>query len=314
MLTRRALVIGVAMAAAGLAAYLLLPRLQRDDVLNPLGRRCEYCGMTVKEIRYAAILISDSSTLYYDDIGCMLIHQFSSGGMHSPSETSWKTVRGYVFDYETGERLDMDKAWYLFGSDVSTPMRHGILAFKSMERAVKASAEHGGTVTGWDGVRGLMMEKLMGGVKDDHPHESGGYSGYLDLELEALDGRRFTLGDFLKRGRPVLLVFFATWCPTCSRNISALAKAYHQHGGGVEVVLASFDPSETASEIEDFLGRVSAHQDWSVAKPNIQLLLSLRVVSQETVFLISVDGEIAYEKRFGILTEEEWSQILHTAL
>jgi thiol-disulfide isomerase/thioredoxin len=191
-------------------------------------------------------------------------------------------------------------------------MRHGILAFKNMERAVDASARLGGTVTGWDGVKGLMLERLMGGVEGGggNQYKKDRYSGYLDIHLEALDGHHFTLDEILRRGRPILLVFFATWCPTCSRNISALSKAYQQHRESVEVVLASFDPSETAGEIEDFLGRVSAHQDWIVSKPSIQLLLSLRVVSQETVFLISREGEIIYEKRFGILTEEEWSQIL----
>jgi hypothetical protein len=34
------------------------------------------------------------------------------------------------------------------------------------------------------------------------------------------------------------------------------------------------------------------------------------VITQETIFGISTSGEIAYEKRFGTLTEDEWLEVV----
>ena len=41
-----------------------------------------------------------------------------------------------------------------------------------------------------------------------------------DFMVTMLDGSSLTLSDF--RGQTVLLVFFATWCPDCQRQLTAL--------------------------------------------------------------------------------------------
>ncbi|MEM4494475.1 MAG: hypothetical protein QXE96_01575, partial [Candidatus Caldarchaeum sp.] len=77
----------------------------------------------------------------------------------------------------------------------------------------------------------------------------------------------------------------------------------------VTVFLSSFDPGDTVEKITRFLEQHNAHSDWIVTLPNVDFLVSLRVISQETVFGISVDGSIVYEKRFGTLTEDDWLRI-----
>ena len=42
------------------------------------------------------------------------------------------------------------------------------------------------------------------------------------FSLKGLDGKTVSLSDF--RGKPVLLVFWATWCPTCREGINLLEK------------------------------------------------------------------------------------------
>ena len=37
--------------------------------------------------------------------------------------------------------------------------------------------------------------------------------------LTTLDGRKFFLSDELKKGNPILLNFFATWCGPCKKEL-----------------------------------------------------------------------------------------------
>lgn len=315
MLRRRHfLMIGGGLVAVGAASLIFLnwncSGLGRKTVV---GERCSYCGMEIKDPVLASYILVDSRELYYDDPGCMIIHHLGFRGLLDDVEGVWPgaVIKGaYVHDYRSGEVLDASKAWFAVGSDVRTPMGYGIIAFRDLDTALDHVRAHKGSVMGWDGALAAMLERLKGVDTSRPEHEHHGYHDFLNIRLESVNGTHFTLGELLNLGRPVLLVFFATWCPTCSRNVSALSKAYPRLGGRVNVVLASFDPSETGEEILGFMGRVGAPDDWRVVKPNLELLLELRVVSQETVFLITPEGEIAYEKRFGVLTEKEWVEVV----
>jgi peroxiredoxin len=62
-------------------------------------------------------------------------------------------------------------------------------------------------------------------------------AGFLapDFHVETLDGEVLTLSDL--RGRPVVLNFWATWCPPCRAEMPALEAAYREHGDeGLEIV------------------------------------------------------------------------------
>ena len=47
-----------------------------------------------------------------------------------------------------------------------------------------------------------------------------------DFELKTLDGQRIRLQDL--RGKPVLLSFFASWCPPCRAELPGIVKVYEQ--------------------------------------------------------------------------------------
>lgn len=67
--------------------------------------------------------------------------------------------------------------------------------------------------------------------------------------LVDLDGRRVRLGDFA--GRPVWIVFWATWCAPCQQEATDILAEYHAHEGDGLVVLA-VDEQEPAAAVREY--------------------------------------------------------------
>jgi peroxiredoxin len=66
-----------------------------------------------------------------------------------------------------------------------------------------------------------------------------------DFTLNDLNGKTFTLSQ-LRNKKPVLLIFWATWCPACRQAIPYFSELHAQYGSrGLEVIalnIASNDP------------------------------------------------------------------------
>jgi len=70
-----------------------------------------------------------------------------------------------------------------------------------------------------------------------------------DFTLKDLQGRSFTLSE--NRGKPVLLVFGATWCPYCVEEIPRLKDIFAKYGPqGVAVV--NIDIQESPDKVKRF--------------------------------------------------------------
>jgi thiol-disulfide isomerase/thioredoxin len=59
------------------------------------------------------------------------------------------------------------------------------------------------------------------------------------FRLPALDGGEVALSEL--RGRPVVVDFWATWCPPCIRQIPVLNSFHEAHGDAVEVLGIAVD-------------------------------------------------------------------------
>ncbi|MEZ4510588.1 MAG: redoxin domain-containing protein [Chloroflexota bacterium] len=71
--------------------------------------------------------------------------------------------------------------------------------------------------------------------------------------LTDLEGESVTLSDYA--GRPVLLNFWATWCPPCRVEMPELQKAFEAHQDDNLAILA-INQAETRAEVEPFFAEM----------------------------------------------------------
>jgi len=111
-----------------------------------------------------------------------------------------------------------------------------------------------------------------------------------DFTLENLDGAKISLSDYQNKSM-VLLVFWATWCPSCRAEIPELNKMTDEYKGKLEIL--GINIKETQKKIFDFKQKT---------KVNYQILLDskgviaqkYKVVGIPTNILIDKDGKILY--------------------
>ena len=99
---------------------------------------CSYCKMALSEKQYAAELIDgEGQPFKFDDIGCML--NFVKSSSVSVSASSF-----FVMDFDERQWIKADDAYYVRSSDLATPMKGGIIAFKNRSPAQQAADKYHG--------------------------------------------------------------------------------------------------------------------------------------------------------------------------
>ena len=71
-----------------------------------------------------------------------------------------------------------------------------------------------------------------------------------DFTLTTLDGAEIRLADL--RGKPVVLNFWATWCPPCRREMPALEVIWQQHNRG-DVMVLGVDQGESPAVVSEYV-------------------------------------------------------------
>lgn len=74
------------------------------------------------------------------------------------------------------------------------------------------------------------------------------------VTIEDLDGRPVDLGQVVGK-KPVLLEFWATWCPLCEALLPRLEAAHRRYGGQVEFVAIAVAVNQSQSSVKRHLAR-----------------------------------------------------------
>jgi cytochrome c biogenesis protein CcmG, thiol:disulfide interchange protein DsbE len=113
------------------------------------------------------------------------------------------------------------------------------------------------------------------------------------------DGQKtVTLSQF--RGKPVLLNFWATWCPPCVQEVPALVALQHNLGSKVTILAVSMDEDEAA--YKDFTAKHMPGM-LTVRDPEHKSSSMYGTFAYPESFLIDKDGKI--QRKF--IGAEEWT-------
>ncbi len=127
-----------------------------------------------------------------------------------------------------------------------------------------------------------------------------------DFTLTTVTGETFTLSAL--RGRPVVLNFWATWCPPCRAELPELQAASARLTGQVQIV--GIDQGESAAQVQAFAASLGLRFTMPLdSDTTVSRLYGVR--SLPTTFFIDRGGVIR-QIQIGPVTEATLTQLLRT--
>jgi peroxiredoxin len=150
----------------------------------------------------------------------------------------------------------------------------------------------------------LMLVSIPGcGLVKSEPLKVGDTAP--DFTFPTIDGQTIQLSKL--RGQPVLVNFWATWCPPCRAEMPSLQAAFEEKGEEVKFIAVYLQESLTTVQqfAEDFGLSFTIALDYGV---NSQADYNLRGIPE--TFLIDEQGIVRYIKIGPFLNKDELINLL----
>ncbi len=130
-----------------------------------------------------------------------------------------------------------------------------------------------------------------------------------DFILQDIYGKKITLSQFAGN-KPVILNFWATWCPPCKEEMPLLQKYYELNRDKIEILAVNMqeDPALVKDWIKNFGITYPILLD-----PAEKVKQLYNIYAKPTTFFIDKDG-IMRAKKLGQLSEEELSNYINMIL
>lgn len=150
----------------------------------------------------------------------------------------------------------------------------------------------------------LAWQQLQGATRND-----AAVQAFWDLQLPQPDGGMLALSTL--RGKPVLVNFWATWCPPCVRELPMInAFAQAQAGRGAHAIQVLGVAVDQAAAVQKWLARQPL--DFAVALAGtggVGLTRSLGNINGGLPFTILFDAQGKVQQRkIGALSEQDLAQ------
>ena len=117
--------------------------------------------------------------------------------------------------------------------------------------------------------------------------------------LKSLSGTSYSLKDF--KGKPVLVLFWATWCPSCCEELPVLDKSFTERQGELVTLLLAID-GEKVKRVRGFIEKNKIKLPVLLDEKE-KIARSFGVNFIPAAFLIDPEGRIVAR----IVGERDWS-------
>lgn len=116
---------------------------------------------------------------------------------------------------------------------------------------------------------------------------------YVDLTMQAPDGKKASLSDFAGKGKYVLVDFWASWCGPCRKTMPALIEFYNKNKErGLDIVGVSFDSNAEAWQKAIKTLGIPWHHISDLKGWNSQAALTYNITAIPNTLLIDPEGRI----------------------
>jgi len=124
------------------------------------------------------------------------------------------------------------------------------------------------------------------------PFSASGPPTWTDFTLQNLRGVPVSLGQYIGK-KPVLLVFWATWCPHCNESVPEINRIHAESGNGKRLQILALDFLESPEKVDSFVRRKQVSYPVLLDRRG-KVARTYRVVGIPTYILIDREGRIVY--------------------
>ena len=119
------------------------------------------------------------------------------------------------------------------------------------------------------------------------------------VNLKTIDGKTINTAELSNVGKPFIIIFFATWCKPCNRELKAIQEVYAdwQDETGVKVIAISIDQAQNIQKVKPLVDGNGWEFD-ILLDPNSDFKRAMGVNMIPHVFIIDGKGNIV-ESRSG---------------
>ncbi|MBI3052389.1 TlpA family protein disulfide reductase [Candidatus Woesearchaeota archaeon] len=129
-----------------------------------------------------------------------------------------------------------------------------------------------------------------------------------DFAVTATDGKEIRMAELREAGPPVVVYFWATWCPYCKADLENVRKVYPEYADKVRFVAIDLDLNENAKLIAEYKQK-GGHELIDFAPGYEQVLRDYSVTHTTTKYAVGRDGRILW-KGSGVADVETWKILL----